>query len=213
MDSGVKGPSKGELYRRRVQQNRARMVEAATTLFVTNGYAGTTMAAVAAAAGMSVQNVYFTFGTKADLLQAAFDHAALGAYEKVPPTSTDWYRAAAEDPSPHTALAAFVTGNCEILRGTAPLTLVAEAAARSDPTVARLHRHNEALRMSVMADMVHELERKRPFRAGLGRREAVDIVFSLISPQLYTILTVSREWHHTAFVRWVTAAARHELWG
>jgi AcrR family transcriptional regulator len=57
------------------QANRRAMTDAATQLFASAGYAGTTMEAVAVASGMSVQGVYFAFQTKANLLRAAVEAA------------------------------------------------------------------------------------------------------------------------------------------
>jgi AcrR family transcriptional regulator len=45
------------------------MLDAAIACFTTSGYAGTTMAQIAEQAGVAVQTLYFTFHTKAELLQ------------------------------------------------------------------------------------------------------------------------------------------------
>src|ERR1700759_1132228 len=73
-------PGRAEQPRR----TRARICAAATAQFLAAGYAGTTIRAVAAAAGVSVPTVEAAFGTKARLLQAAIqvgtpgDDARLG---------------------------------------------------------------------------------------------------------------------------------------
>ena len=70
-----------ELIRQQKQANRHAMLDAAAALFAASGFAGTTMEAVAARSGMSVQSVYFAFGTKAALLRAAIERLT-------PPPST-----------------------------------------------------------------------------------------------------------------------------
>src|SRR6478735_12287925 len=80
--------------RQRAHENRQTMVRSATDLFTRVGYAGTTMEGVAAGAGMSVQSVYFSFHTKANLLQAAIDAATPEPDPR--PTETDPDRALAE---------------------------------------------------------------------------------------------------------------------
>src|SRR4051812_44549341 len=57
---------------------RSRVIDAATRLFVANGYTGTTMAAIAREAGVAMQSVYSAGRSKADLLHAAVDRAVAG---------------------------------------------------------------------------------------------------------------------------------------
>src|SRR3954449_3485212 len=76
----------------RARATRTRILRAAYSLFAAHGYPVVTMAAVAAEAGVAVQTLYFTFGTKAELLQHAYDYAVIGDGEPVPPTEQSWYR-------------------------------------------------------------------------------------------------------------------------
>ena len=57
----------------RALTTRRRVIEAATTHFLDAGYAGTSLAAVAGSAGVSVDTVYKTFGSKIGLLKAVLD--------------------------------------------------------------------------------------------------------------------------------------------
>src|SRR3954470_24534263 len=66
-----------DLRRQQKQANRDAMVAAATDLFGSAGWAGTTMEGVAARSGMSVQSVYFAFHSKSGLLRAALESTAL----------------------------------------------------------------------------------------------------------------------------------------
>jgi len=72
---------------RREQQaaeTRAMVVAAAARLFGERGWAGTGMRDVARAAGVSVETVYASFRSKADLLLAAIDVAVVGDAAPVP---------------------------------------------------------------------------------------------------------------------------------
>ena len=64
--------------RERAAETRRKMLDAAITCFTTAGYDGTTMAQIAKQAGVAVQTLYFTFHTKAQLLQQTLDRAVLG---------------------------------------------------------------------------------------------------------------------------------------
>src|SRR6478672_8761427 len=57
---------------------RRRMVTAAYDQFCANGYLGTTITAIATDAGVAVPTIYYTFGTKARLLDEALGAAILG---------------------------------------------------------------------------------------------------------------------------------------
>src|SRR5215216_4641214 len=72
---------------RRREQARARrlaVVLAARELFARDGFRRTTIAAVAAHAGVSAESVYKGFGTKAALAKAVFDVVIAGDDEPVP---------------------------------------------------------------------------------------------------------------------------------
>ena len=66
------------------ETRQRRIVDAATTLFVDQGFAGTSIDQIAAAADVSPQTVYATFGSKAAVLSRAIDVAVVGDYAAVP---------------------------------------------------------------------------------------------------------------------------------
>src|SRR5829696_2767864 len=59
-------------------QTRKRIVDAAAGLFADRGYTGTTIDAVAAAAGVSRKTVFDAVGGKAQLMKLAYDFAIVG---------------------------------------------------------------------------------------------------------------------------------------
>jgi len=85
------------------------MMAAACTVFSERGFAGTTMDAVAAEAGVAVQTLYFSFHTKAELLQAAYEHAVTGP-EQILPHLSDWWRQVSEASDVRDAVIALVDG-------------------------------------------------------------------------------------------------------
>jgi AcrR family transcriptional regulator len=60
----------------RSEATRTRIVEAALRLFRENGYARTTMRAIASQAGVSVGNAYYYFNSKEELVQGFYDRIA-----------------------------------------------------------------------------------------------------------------------------------------
>jgi hypothetical protein len=67
-----------------VQQLCSNVAAIRSALFIRDGYLATTMAAVAGEAGVAVQSLYLRFGSKLEILKAAFDAAVVGGLEPVP---------------------------------------------------------------------------------------------------------------------------------
>ena len=65
-------------------QTRDEVVRAAMRLFRDSGWGGTTLAAIAEEAGVSVETIYNGFGSKKGLLRATMDAAVVGDTEPVP---------------------------------------------------------------------------------------------------------------------------------
>jgi AcrR family transcriptional regulator len=65
-------------------QTRDDVLRAAVQLFATSGWVGTTLAAVADAAGVSVETIYNGFGSKKGLLEAARDFSIVGDSQPIP---------------------------------------------------------------------------------------------------------------------------------
>ena len=93
-------------------QTRRRVLAAATGLFERQGYAATTVRQVAADAGVAVQTVEASFGSKPRLLKACIDVAIAGDDEAVPVLARDWTESAraAATPSELLAVVAAVVG-------------------------------------------------------------------------------------------------------
>src|SRR4051794_14401270 len=78
MSDGVKRRYDSTRRREQAQENRRRILAAAHELFVTKGYGSTTIAEVAAAAGVAVETVYAAFRNKITVLHRVWDVAVGG---------------------------------------------------------------------------------------------------------------------------------------
>src|SRR5437763_15977452 len=81
--------------RRREQAaaTRREILDAAQRLFERQGYAATTMEAIAAEAGVALKTVYVAFETKSGLLRALWHLLLRGDERDAPVGDRDWYRA------------------------------------------------------------------------------------------------------------------------
>ena len=94
--------SRNRAQAERTRATRSRIVDAATSLFVRDGYLETTMSGIAKAAGVAVQTLYLSFGSKVAVLEAAL----VAATEGHPPPGTGRPRPTARPRSPSTSATA-----------------------------------------------------------------------------------------------------------
>ena len=126
---------------------RRRMVRAAYDLFCERGYLGTTISEVAQQATVAVPTIYYTFGTKAVLLEEALGAAVLGFERwREPPADPDmsellpWHQWWADFEAATTSEEAFnifFTHGIGILERVAPLVAALHGAA-GDPEAAEV---------------------------------------------------------------------------
>jgi AcrR family transcriptional regulator len=204
----------------RALATRRRTVRAAYELFCRNGYLGTTISAVADAAGVAVPTMYYIFGTKAALLSEALGAAIVGFDRwREPPrepidmaevlTWHEWWADFEAAPTAAQALDLFVTHGTAILERVGPLVAAVHGAS-GDPEAAEVARTSEERRVDTYRAMVRAIARKPGgLRRGVTEAAATDIVVVLFSAELYQALAVGRGWSParcTAFFREILAA-------
>jgi len=191
---------------KRAEQARAtrrRIIERAGQLFLEQGYAATTLDQVAAAAGVAVQTVYFHFGNKRTVLKEVMDVAAVGDDEPVPLLDRPWVQAVRDEPDPRRALGVWLEGSRAIFGRVALLLSVVRDAAGADPEMAEQWRVNEEQRYIAHRSLAELLAGKGDaLRPGLTVDEAADVIFALLGPEVYLLLTVVRGWPPTRWQDW-----------
>ncbi|GAA1855834.1 hypothetical protein GCM10009836_40000 [Pseudonocardia ailaonensis] len=259
-----RSPRRAEQARR----TRDRVLAAAAAEFAARGYAGATVKAIAAAAGVSVQAVEQRFGTKAALLKGAIDVAIAGDGEPVAVLERPWARAAAEAPdlrgflavaAPVLAAAAersagLVEAAFEAGRQEARADIVvreggvreggvreggvreggvreggvreggvregggregggregeAVGAGPGGPGLAPLVAQLIAQRRGTAAWLVDGIAARAPL--SLSREEAVDSVWALLEPALFTRLTRELGWSSARAAEWMLDSAARLL--
>jgi len=183
-------------------------MRAAIEVFTEAGYVGARMGNIADRAGVAVQTVYFTFHTKAELLQACFDFAVLGP-ERLPPMEQPFLAELPTARSGRAALAAFVHGNTAILERSAAIKEVAESAPH-EPDAAAVVTRSENLRREGYAQVVRLLDDRFGLRSGLTGEDATDLLLVLSSSATY--LSLQRYgWSEEKYVEWLTDTLARQL--
>ena len=196
--------------RDRAQQTRLRMIRAAHEQFVDRGYSGATMADIATAAGVAVQTVYFTFHTKAELLQACYDTAVLGEERPLPPPEQPWYRALMTARTGSAALRHFVTGNTEIVARVGALDDIVRSALH-EPDAVRVRGHSEELRRMGYRHIVDHLADSFGLAAGISRDMATDLLLMYGATSAYRSLVLDYGWTRERYEKWLHAALVQQL--
>lgn len=183
---------------------RQRVVEAAGTAFLDTGYAGTTIAAVAATAGVSAETVYKSFGSKPGLVKAVFDHAVAGPGAESAPARAA--RASVEIHDPVERLLAFGRFVAEVTPRVAPLMMLVRTAAEHDEGLRAVWRQMNEERLASMARHAHQLAEDGHLRPDVPVDAARDVLWTYCAPEIYDLLVQQRGWSPGRFGSWVGEA-------
>ncbi|MFI6799894.1 TetR/AcrR family transcriptional regulator [Streptosporangium canum] len=195
----------------KAQETRRRILAAALELFVRDGYGATNLQDVADKAGVAVQTIYFVFGNKRALLKELVDVTIAGDDEPVATMDRPWYTAALAADTAQDMVGAYVTGTTSVLERVAPIGKVLEGAVASDPEVAALWPHDVNPRYVVQREAAEALVGKPGARARLSAEEAADLLYGLLSPELYLLFVQERGWPRERWERWAGETLHAQL--
>ncbi len=186
-----------------VELTRARILEAAQRLFAERGYSGTTIEAIADAAGVAVETVYSRFRNKPNILNSILDPAVRGG-----PHGADLFdqpaiaqiRACTDQREQIRRLAHF---SRTILERTAWLHRIMHRAAATDASAAELARADDEHRVGLQRVYIDILLANGPLRSENTSSEASDTWSALANPQTYRFLVEDRGWSADRFEEWL----------
>ncbi|WP_354637375.1 TetR/AcrR family transcriptional regulator [Kitasatospora camelliae] len=197
----------------KARETRRRMVEAARSLFTEQGYGATTLQHVADRAGVAVQTIYFTFGNKRSLLKELVDVTIAGDDEPVATMDRPWFRAALAAGTAEEALRAHVGGTRAVLERMAAIDEMVCVACATDPEVAALWPKEDDPRLTVQAAAAGALVGKPGARPGVSAERARDVLYGLLSTELYLLFVRDRGWTPQEWERWAFETLRSQLCG
>src|SRR5262249_43124779 len=152
---------------------RLRIAEAARTLMLERGYAATTMAAVAEAAGVVVQTLYTSCpGGKPGLAKLVWDVTLAGDAQAVPQADRPEVRAIIAEPAPARKLGAYAAMALTIYGRVGPVHQVLRAAAAADAGLADLLAETENQRLRGSHGPAEHLAAVGALRPGLDAGRA-----------------------------------------
>jgi AcrR family transcriptional regulator len=193
------------------RRTRAQIVAAAAELFAENGWAATTIDAIAAAAGVSRKTVFTSAGGKTDLIRLAYDYAAAGDDEPVPLRDRPVIKALEAEPDAARMLAGYATMVTEIQGRITPLHVALVGAADAEPEARVLLEQLVSQRHAAMKRPATLLSRRGALRRGLTIAKATDILWLHNDPTLYHQLVHQRGWTPAQFREWLAHALQTQL--
>ena len=187
------------------EATRRAIVEAATRLLMTQGYAGTTMDAIAREADVATITVYSIFSTKPKVVEAAVQAAVTGPGAPTPILEQPGPRAVLEQRDQRRQIQGFAAGMGGVMQRVAPLFEAMRAGADGDPAIASLRRDLLLQRLNGMRAVAGAVMRNRPLRNGMSLEAAAETIWALSSPDLHQLVTVHLGWDEARYVAWLDA--------
>src|SRR5580765_8390780 len=112
---------------------RQRIVDAARALILERGYRATTIAAIAAQAGVNSDSVYQLVGRKPMVLRELIEQAISGTDHEVVAEERAYVKAFRAEPDPAKKLAIYARAACKTHQRMAPLFLALRDASSTEP--------------------------------------------------------------------------------
>jgi len=173
--------------------------DAAEALFLRDGYARTTMKAIAAQAGVSEKTMYLTYATKANLLREVIQVAVRGDEALATLAERPEWRAVVHGPAEQ-VFARLAALNATLMARTAPIIAVAEAAAATDPELAEHRDHAHATTRADLHALAVELKQRSVLAPHIDEQHAADTMYALAADtSVYLRLTRDCGWTPTRY--------------
>lgn len=181
---------------------RRSILDAARVLFLDGGYAGTTIQAIADAAGVAVQTVYATFGNKREVLTQLVDVAVAGDDEPIPLAERFELQAIDDEPDQRRRVVLQARLIRQILERAGPLGAVARQATVVDPQFAELWDGQMRVRRIGLGEAARSIAGRDGLRIELDA--AGDLLWALSGPEAYEMFIRDLGWSFDEYESWLS---------
>lgn len=210
MKASVK-PQARTLRAEQSERTRQRIIQAATSLFLSGGYAGTTLQAIAREAGVAVETVYSRFKNKTNLLAAILEDGIVPSQDGrdiFDSPEIEQIRAMPEQREQVRLLAAFSRG---ILERTDAAHRILRSAAEVDEQASQLQKQDTARRLDGQRIYIDLLLANGSLRSGLSPEDAAVTYSALANPETYFLLVNTAGWSAERFEEWLAESVARLL--
>jgi AcrR family transcriptional regulator len=199
------------LRREQAAATRRKILGAAQELFERDGYAATSMAAIATAAGVSLKTVYLSFENKSGVLRGLWHLLLRGDRDTVAVGEQDWYRAVLEEPDPQRQLRLNMRNSLMVKSRAGAILEVIRDAASSDPDIGDLWARIQIEFHDNQRAVVQSIADKGALAPGVDVDGAADVLWALNHPNLYALLVGERGWSPERYEQWLGELLREQL--
>ena len=211
MTQGVKRSYDSSRRREQAAETQRQILRAAQRLFERDGYATTTVAAIASEAGVATKTVYLAFESKSGILRALWHLLLRGDPADVPVGEGEWYRETLAEPDPETRIVRVAVRSREVKERAADLMEVIRTAAPADPDIATLWDRIQTNFRDLLRPIVESLRSDGVLRPGLDVDQATDVLWALVHPDIWQLLVKQRGWSVDRYEQWCLDAVRTQL--
>jgi len=181
-------------------QTRARILEAAGVLFAANGYARTTIAAIAERASVAADTVYATFGNKARVLTALIDARLAPAGDGSVLDRAEAH-AVRDEPDQRRQIHAFARDIAAISERVRPVYEIMRTASAVEPEMAAVFAQMDAYRLRNMSQAAEWIAAHGPLRVDVTC--AGQIIWAVASPDIARMLCDVQGWTTDQYAEWL----------
>lgn len=201
-------PVKKRAYTSRVRdeqaaQTRARILSAAGALFEANGYARTTISAIAERAGVATDTVYATFKNKARILTALIDDRLAPAPGTDSVLDRPEAHAVRDQPDQRAQLKAFARDIAQLSERVRPIYEIMRTASAVEPQMAAVHAEMDTYRLRNMRQVATWIAATGPLRMDIDR--AAETIWAIASPDVARMLCDARGFTRDQYAQWLEA--------
>ena len=197
--------------RAQARARRLAVVLAARDLFERDGYRPTTIAAIAAHAGVSAESVYKGFGTKAALAKAVFDLELAGDDEPVPVAERPAMQAMQDEPDVRRKIAMFADGLAYRQARSARVQILIRDGRHADDSLAPVWDKLRDEGLTGMTMLGRHLHQTGQLREGIALDEVRDVLWNYLAIDHYERLVLSQGWSLERYAHWLADAITSAL--
>lgn len=176
------------------RETRRRVLAAARDAFIEQSFSGTTMRVVADRAGVSVETIYKSFGSKGGLARAVVDAAIAGDDEQVAIVDRPVASEIAGAPDAGEMLRRYARHARGIYERLGPLTAILLGARAGDDELLELRKTADEQRLHAASLLARALKSTGQLRPELDEQRIRDVIWALNSPELHTLVVLDRRW-------------------
>lgn len=192
------------LRRESAEATRLRVVEAGRAVMLERGYAATTMAEVAARAGVAVQTLYASCpGGKPALARTVYDTTLAGDAQPIPQSARPEVQEIIDEPDPVRKLERYAAMAASINGRVGAVDRILRAAAAADTDAAELVARAEQRRLTGSRGPAEHLAALGLLRPDLTTKRAAAQIYVLTGPGIFEQFTVTCGWSTQEYRQWL----------